>query len=123
MHIISGNLKQAVVANQQLYDFASKGNYDYARVWSVYLKGLIHYYRNDLETAIDWFVRAIEQKYILHTRASVDSMAGLAFAYQAVGKRENAISTINDLRAFGDSIHDPNCSLIANSCHARLSIM
>jgi LuxR family maltose regulon positive regulatory protein len=123
IHIISGNLEQATDANQQLYDFSSKGNYTYARAWSVYLKGLIHFYRNDLENAIDFFVRAIDQKYILHTRAATDGMAGLALAYQAVGKPENAIETVNSLREYGDSIHDPACSLIADSCHARLSIM
>jgi len=123
IHVMSGNLKQAAMANQRLHDCASKGNYDYARAWSVYLEGLIHFFRNDVDMAIDCFVRAIEQKYILHTRSVADSMAGLALAYQTAGKPEKAIATINDLREFGHSIHDPTCSLIADSCQARLSIM
>ncbi|MGB5618454.1 MAG: response regulator [Desulfobacterales bacterium] len=123
IHVMSGNLKQAAMANQRLHDCASKGNYDYARAWGVYLEGLIHFFRNDVDMAIDCFVRAIEQKYILHTRAAADSMAGLALAYQTAGKPEKAIATINDLRKFGHSIHDPTCSLIADSCQARLSIM
>ena len=69
IHIISGDLDNAFVANQQLFDFATKNNYIYAKVWSVYLKGLIHFYRNELDKAIDHFAQAIEQKYIFHTRA------------------------------------------------------
>jgi len=123
IYIISGNLEKAIIANQQLDDFASRGNYTYARVWSIYLQGLIHFYRYDLEIAIKCFHRAIKEKYVLHTRASADAMAGLAFAYQAVGNPEYAIETVNSIREYGESIHDPNCSLIADSCHARLSIM
>ena len=123
IHVMSGKLKQAAVANQRLHDCASKGNYDYARAWSVYLGGLIHFFRHDVDMAIDCFVRAIDQKYILHTRAAADSMAGLALTYQTAGKPEKAIATINDLREFGHSIHDPSCSLIADSSHARLLIM
>jgi LuxR family maltose regulon positive regulatory protein len=123
IHLISGSLQQAADANQQLYEFAVNENYTYARVWSVFLKGLIHFYRNDLENAIDCFARAVDQKYILHTRASADSMAGLAFASQAAGRPEDAIDALNSLREFDESINDPGLCLIADSCHARLSIL
>ena len=123
IHIISGDLDNAFVANQQLFDFATKNNYIYAKVWSVYLKGLIHFYRNELGMAIDHFGQAIEQKYIFHTRAVVDSMAGLIFSYQAKGQPDLAGETIQSLFKYVASQNDPTYLMIAGSCNLRLSIM
>ena len=123
LHIISGNLDNAFVANQQLFDFTTKNNYIYAKVWSVYLQGLIHFYRNELDKAIDHFGQATEQKYIFHTRAVVDSMAGLIFAYQAMRQTERAGETMQSLFEYVASLNDPTCLMIARSCQARLSIM
>jgi len=123
MHIISGDLGQALVANQQLYDVATKGSYAFAKVWSVYLQGLIHFYRNDLEEAIGHFRQAIEQRYILHTRAAVDCMAGLAFSYQATRQPDQADATMKLLFEYVAALDDLTYSMIAHSCRARLSIM
>ncbi len=123
IHIIAGDLDKALVANQQLRDVATKGNHAYATVWSSYLQGLIHFYGNDLESAIDHFRQAIEQKYILHTRAAIDGWAGLAFCYQAMGQPGMANAAMKGLFDYVDLLNDPTCSMIAHSCHARLSIM
>ena len=123
IHIISGDLDKAFVANQQLLDFSTKNNYTYAKVWSVYLKGLIHFYRNDLDKAMDHFDRAIEQKYIFHTRAVADSMAGLIFSYQAKRQSDRAGETMHSLFEYVDDLDDLSYSIIAHSCKLRLSIM
>ena len=123
IHIIAGELDEALVANQQLYGIATKGNYEYAKVWSVYLKALIHFYQNDLEKAIENFRQAIEHRYILHTRAAVDSMAGLAYSYQATRQPDQASDTIKLLLEYAGSLNDPTYSMIARSCQTRLSIM
>ena len=123
IHIISGDLYKAFVANQQLFDFATKNNYIYAKVWSVYLKGLIHFYRNELGMAIDHFGQAIEQKYIFHTRAVVDSIAGLIFSYQAEGQPDRAGETMQSLFKYVAFQNDPTYLMIADSCNVRLSIM
>ncbi|MCJ7542328.1 MAG: response regulator [Desulfobacterales bacterium] len=123
IHIISGDLDSAFVINQQLFDFATKNNYIYAKVWSVYLKGLIHFYRNELDKAIDHFGQAIEEKFIFHTRAVVDSMAGLIFSYQAEGQPDQAGETIQKLLKYVASQSDPTYLMIADSCNVRLSIM
>jgi LuxR family maltose regulon positive regulatory protein len=123
IHIISGDLTEALLASKQLYDFAAKKGYTYARVWSAYLQGLIHFYRNDLEAAIIHFHQALNQKYVLHTRAVVDSMAGLAYAYQAMGQPDQAGNTIQGSYEHVDSLNVPTYSTLARSCHARLSIM
>jgi len=123
LHIISGNLDAALTANQQLLDVSTKSRYGYAIAWSMYLNGLIALYRNDLQTAIQNFNQAVEERYILHARAGVDSMAGLAFAYQAVRRPEEANVTLELLFEYVRSLDDPACLTAAHSCQARLSLM
>jgi len=123
IHIIAGELEEALLANQQLYNFAIKGNYAYSKAWSEYLRGLICFHRNDLEEAIEYFRRVIEGKYILHTRAAVDSMAGLAYSYQTMQQSDKANDTMQLLLQYVSSLNDPTYSMIARSCQARLSIM
>ncbi len=123
IHTISGNLPEALLVNQQLNDFAAKNEYAYARAWSLYLQGLIHFYQDDLEEAIGHFHQALEQKYLLHTRAIIDGMAGLVYAYQARGLTDPAEATMKDLFAYVDHLDDSNYSMIARASHVRLSIM
>jgi LuxR family maltose regulon positive regulatory protein len=123
IHIISGELDEALVVDQQLYEFATEYNYPYAIAWSVYLKGLIHFYQNDLEGAISHFRQNMEDRYLLQTRAVVDSMAGLAFSYQATNQPDRANTTIQHLFKYVASLNQPAYSMIFQSCQARLLIM
>jgi len=123
IQIISGSLDKATVANQRLYDVASKNHYAYVKAWSLYLSGLIHFYRNEREDAIDCFSQAIEQKHILHTRAVIDSMVGLVLAYQAIEDAGHAAERFNSLYEYAGTINDPSAIMLADSCRARLAIM
>ncbi|MFH1300377.1 MAG: LuxR C-terminal-related transcriptional regulator [Planctomycetota bacterium] len=120
---MSGDLDKALAANQQLFDFATKKNYTYAEAWSRYLRGLIHFYGNDLEKAIDCFGQAIEQKHVLHTRAVADSMAGLVFSFQAARQSDRAGESMQRFFEYADGLDDPANSTIAHSCNTRLLIM
>ncbi len=93
INIISGNLPEATLANQQLQISSRKAQYLYAEMWSAYLDGLLCFYRNDLDQAILYFQNAIENRYVLHTRATVDSMTGLALSYSATGQPDKAKSS------------------------------
>ena len=97
---ISGRLLEAARANQQLRDLSAKGNYRYAWVWSVYLDGLIAFYRSNLDAAIGHFSSAVEERYIVHTRAAVDAMTGLALAYQALRRPKEAHEALEQLREY-----------------------
>jgi LuxR family maltose regulon positive regulatory protein len=121
--IISGDLNKALMENQQLHEFARKGSYTYADVWSVYLSGLIHFYRNDLDEAINHFKRGTEHRHILHTRAAVDCMAGLAFAHESRRQSAEADAIMQLLRDYVDGFNNPAYMLIAQSCSVRLAIM
>lgn len=123
IHILSGRLSDALLTNQQLYIFSHKRKYLYAESWSVYLKALIHFYRHNLDEAITHFGQAKDNKYILHTRAAVDSMVGLALAYQAKGMSDRAGETLQELVDYVIPLDDPVYSMITQLAQIRLSIM
>lgn len=122
LHILSGDLPEARIANQQLFDFSCKGKYLYAEAWSLYLHGLICFFQNDLDQAIAYFRQAIHNKYVLHTRATVDSMVGLCLAYQAKGESDMARSSSQELLDYVSLLHDPVYTMIARLSQIRLSI-
>jgi LuxR family maltose regulon positive regulatory protein len=123
IHIIAGNLTAALEANKTLHDFSVKNGYPYAEAWSLYLQGLIHFYRNNLENAIDYFNRALEHRYLLHTRVAVECMAGLSYAYQAMGHADMVTASMDDLTDYTAHLADPAYAIIASASRARLSIM
>jgi LuxR family maltose regulon positive regulatory protein len=123
IHIIDGNLLDASTASGQLVDVAIKGNFLYAKSWGLYLQGLVKFYQSDLKEAVRLFNLALEHKYILHTRASVDAMAGLTFAYQTLGQPDKANLELQHLFDYAQSSNDPANVTIAECCEARLSVM
>ncbi|MCJ7500721.1 LuxR C-terminal-related transcriptional regulator, partial [bacterium] len=123
IHIIAGDLDQAVEANRHLLEFSTRGGYEYARVWAVYLQGLIHFYRNNMEMAKDHFKQAVNHLYLMHTRAAADCMAGLTYACQTLQQPDEADAALEALREYSILKNDPACSLIVRSCETRLAIM
>ena len=123
MHIIAGRLAQASAANRQLRDVAAAGQCAYALAWSRYLEGLIAFLRNDLAEAVQHFGQAAEERHILHVRAAVDSMGGLAYACQTMGRRDEADATLRLLSDYAGERGDPGCLTVARSCRARLALM
>ena len=122
IHVLSGNLPDALIANQQLYEFSHTWKYLYAETWSLYLYGLIYFYQNDLDQAIAYFRQATENKFVLHTRATVDSMVGLILAYQAKGQPEKAIDLVQGLKDHVSLLKDPVYTTIERLSQIRLSI-
>ena len=120
---ISGNLTVASTLNQQLSHFARSINSVSYKAWSLYFQGHIHFCRNELDKAIHYFSEATTLSYILVRRGSVDCMAGLVLAYQALQQADKADSTLERLFEYIHSIDDSALLDIAHSCRARLSLM
>jgi LuxR family maltose regulon positive regulatory protein len=76
-----------------------------------------------MENAVRLFSKAVEDRYILYKRSAIDSLAGLAFSYQAMGQTDKAQATSAELLSFAQEIHDPAHISIARSSQARLSLM
>ena len=123
IHLLSGELVEAARMAQQLQATATKYNNTYARAWGSYLYGFAHYFWNDLETAVQHFAQAVELRYNLHSRAAIDSLAGLTHAYQALGQTDKARATLALLLEFTQDINDPAYLSVARSCQAHLALL
>jgi LuxR family maltose regulon positive regulatory protein len=58
----------------------------------------------------------------MYRPATLDAMAGLALAYQALGRSEAADATANDLLAFAGETGDIDALTLAHSARARLAL-
>jgi LuxR family maltose regulon positive regulatory protein len=122
MHVISGDLSSAYQANQQLHDLATAAHYEQLRVSTSYFRGVIHFHRNELETAIEHFSRVADERYVVNARMAVDAMAGLALAQDSVGQVDDADMTMTVLREYAGTVGGLLCQVVADSCQARLSV-
>ncbi len=121
LHFIGGNLQDALIAVKQLYEISRKGRQQYAKTWSFYLQGLIHFHQNDLNQAVTYFRQAADNKYILHARASTDSLIGLNLSYQECGDPEMALAAQKELEEFITSKSDRIYSKIVALAKVRMA--
>ena len=123
VHIISGNLTAAFNLNQQFRSISCSINSALYTAWSLYLQGLIHFSRNELDLAIQYFSQVTVRTNLMLRRGGVDCMAGLALAYQAMQQTDKAAATMERLFEYIHDIDDPALWDIVHSCKARLSIV
>jgi LuxR family maltose regulon positive regulatory protein len=123
IHLLSGELAEAVQVTQQMQGIAENYANTYIRAWAFYVMGQICFYRNDLENAVHNFGRVVELRYNLHTRAAIDSLAGLTLAYHALGQPDRSRATMALLLEFAQQKNDPAYPAIARSCQARLALL
>ena len=123
VHIISGNLTAAFNLNQQFRNISSSINSALYTAWSLYFQGLIHFCRNELDMAIHHLSQATDFAYLMLRRGTVDCLAGLSLAYQAMQQTDKAAAALEGLFEYIHSLNDPALLDIAHSCKARLSLM
>ena len=123
VHFLSGELLLAERVTQQLRNVATESGNTYVETWTSYMHGYIHYFRNDLEKALHYLESAMNGRYILHTRAAVDSLAGLTLTYQVLGQPGKATATMELLLEFVQETNDPAYVTVARSCQARLALL
>ena len=123
MHMISGELIKALSQNRELLDLATQTQNSYAKAYGSYVLGLNHFARNELDGAILYLSHAADQRYIMPFGAAVDAMAALTYAYQSMVMPKEAEATMSLLSGYADSLGDPNCLTITESCKARFLIM
>ena len=123
IHLLSGDLAKAEQMARWLADMASSTRNVYVGSWASYMLGYCHYGWNNLETAIQHFKDAVEQKYALDNNAPVDVYAGLIFSYQALRQPDNANETLNSLLDFVRQADNPDFTNLALSVQARLALL
>jgi len=123
VHVIAGDLGQAMAANRRLWQVVKDGRYAYVWTWCAHMQGLIHLYRGEWEAAVEHLERAVDKRYIHHKRAAVDAIAALMVAYQALGRASDAQATMQVLRAYVEPVNDPSFWSLENSVKARLATL
>jgi len=123
IHVLSGDLTEAAQVSQKLHTMAEKHNNAYIIAWTSYLQALVYYCWNDLEKAAHHFAQTVEKRYVVHTRAAIDSLAGLTFTYQALGQPDRAEATMALLLEFSQETNDPAYITVARACQARLALL
>jgi LuxR family maltose regulon positive regulatory protein len=123
VHMVSGSLTLSATLNQQLKNFAISIESTVYVALSSWFQGVIHFSRNEMDMAIDHLRQAAEDIYIMPRRASVDSLAGLALAYQATQQTDKVSATLKRLLEYIYSLKDATYLDIAQSCKVRMSLM
>ena len=103
VHLLSGDLDEAYELTQQALALAKPNKNAYVEAWTYYLFGLYFYARNQLDEAKQHFQNAVEMRYVLHTRAAVDSLVGLVLTHHALGETQQVDATLGLLLEFATS--------------------
>ena len=122
IHLTDGNLLEAEIANRRLWAVVESGGSAYVHAWTSYLQGLIHLQRCEWEEAVEFLERSVEQRYLHHVRAAVDSMIGLMLAHQALGQEDEAQAALQTLNEYVAPLGDHAMESLAASAKARLAI-
>jgi LuxR family maltose regulon positive regulatory protein len=123
INMMSGNLTLADTLNQEFKRFATRIESPVSVALSSWFQGAIHFCRNELDTAIDYLSHDAEFCYIMPKRASVDCLAGLALAYQAMQQTDKASQTMERFYEFNHYLKDYAYWDVAHSCKVRLALI
>ena len=123
IHHLSGDLIPARAEAQRLHTVAKESNIVYTEIWSRYMAACTYLHANDLDRAIKHFTKVVQQRYILHARAAVDAVAGLALSQQMAGQTEAATVAIEMLQVFALELKEAQYLSVAQSCRARIALL
>ena len=120
---LTGNILRARVEAERLHAVATRSKIVYTGVWSSYMLACSYFHANELESALEHFTVVVRQRYILHTRAAVDAIAGMALTQQFLQRHEEASASQALLETFALELGDAQYIGVANSCRARLALL
>jgi LuxR family maltose regulon positive regulatory protein len=123
IYLVCGDLPQARVEAQRLQRLAKKTNLHNTAAWSSYFLGCSNLHAGDLAAATRHFAHAVEQRYVLEPRATVDALAGFALTQQLLRLDDEAAETAGQLQKFAQELNGRQYLSAAHSCQARLSLL
>jgi LuxR family maltose regulon positive regulatory protein len=123
IHLLDGELASALDAGRQIQNIATDRQSLYAESWGSYVESLIYLTWYDLQKAEQHFIKLVNDRYVMHTRASIDSLFALALVYQIMQQPDKADKTMEILHEFSRQTNDLTYLSIASSCQAHLSLL
>ena len=121
--LLAGELDAMLETADQGLELARAGNNAYVEAWMQYLCALCYFARNELAAARECFEHAVAQRYVLHTMAAVDSLAGLAITQAAQGDSARAEAALALLQEFAASTGDLHYVTIARTAQVRVLLL
>jgi LuxR family maltose regulon positive regulatory protein len=123
IHMFSGDLPELVEEGRRLEAFARKSRLDYTGAFATYMQGYAHLHAWDPDPASKHLALTVQQRYILHIRASMDGMAGLALVQQLRGKTAAATATMDQLEEFVTGLNKSEYMQVVYSCRGRIALL
>lgn len=123
LRLLRGELMQADQEAARLGDGARRAGSEYLEAWSAYLSGNAGLQRFDLLRATQRLGFAASKRSILHTRAAIDGLAGLALVCEMSGASEEAdlqLERGRELARWSGVVENQS---IVRSCEARLALL
>ena len=99
-YLLQGDTASAYRYVHELRRMTERNRDPFHIAWSHYAEGVIHLSWNELHSAIKHFRQVVDLRYFLDINTAVDGFAGLALAYQRLGRSELANQTADQLEAF-----------------------
>lgn len=122
-HHLAGEPMQAHREAQRMRVVARKSGIAYTEAWSEYMDAVSFFCVHRLEDALRCFRVAVRQRYILHTRAAVDALAGMVITQQLLRQDAEATGSMEMLQAFVLELGESQYIALADSCRARLAVL
>jgi LuxR family maltose regulon positive regulatory protein len=123
VHLLSADLHEAMLYARRQQEIAEEYNIRYLHAWLAYVFGYIDLQHNDLPGAVGYFTQAVRNRYVLHDRAALDSLVGLAVANQMLDREDDARAALQDLLDFAWESNNASYITIARTCQARLAML
>lgn len=123
IRLLNGDLAPALASVQRLQTLTAIDDNAHGLAWSYYIQGCCHLQSFNLAEALPAFTAAAQNCHILHARAAVDCLAGLALTRQFMQQPEQAAETMKQLADYAREANDPACLAVADSCQSRLALL
>jgi LuxR family maltose regulon positive regulatory protein len=123
VHYLSAGLVPARREAERLVDIARKHGAAYVEAWGLYLEGSTRIQAMDAHRAAEALGAAVSQVHILHVRAALDALAGLALAQHMCGRSDAAMESLDRLLAFAREVGESEALAVAASSRARLALL
>jgi LuxR family maltose regulon positive regulatory protein len=118
-----GELYVAESITNRFKKYSKSVNDVFAQTWSDYIFGYIAFQQNKLDSAYDYFGKALKNVYFLNMGASVDCFAGMLLTLKILNKNQEYNQVYKQFISFVNEQNDPAYLSTAYSVRARLALL
>lgn len=122
LYLLSGELLKTLKEVQSVALTSGVQGLSLPSDWDYYIQTNCYFLSYQRDASLPYFIEAIERRYNMHTRASVDAMITLALTYQSLKNTEAAADTMALLLDFTLEFNDPELLDVVRSGQARLAL-